>query len=86
MEPGISFSARPRRFPKEETVTVKFTTKDAGDPLANVRITVAGDSCTTNSQGKCSIRLGPYSERKRLKASATHPDYTPAKLTLRVTR
>ena len=86
LEPGISFHADPRRFPRQETRRVKFTTKDAGDPLANSRITVAGESCTTNSDGECFITLGPYSQRRRLRAKATHTDYTSAKLTLRVTR
>jgi hypothetical protein len=65
---------------------VTFRTRDAGDPLPNSRITVAGETCTTNSQGVCSIRLGPYSERRRLRAKAQHADYVPAKRTLRVTR
>lgn len=86
LEPGISFSARPKRFPRETSQRVKFTTKDAGAPLANSRITVAGESCTTNAQGECSITLGPYSQRRRLRAKATHADYKPAKLRLRVTR
>jgi hypothetical protein len=85
-EPGITFRAQPRRFPREETRTVTFRTKDAGDPLGNSRVTVAGESCTTNGQGVCSIRLGPYSQRRRLRARAEHSNYTPAKLTLRVTR
>ena len=86
LEPGITFSARPRRFERQETVRVRFTTEDAGDPLPNARITAAGKSCTTNANGVCEIELGPYSERKRLKAKATHPGYVPAKLKLRVTR
>lgn len=86
MEPGISFHAKPRRFPRGETQRVKFKTKDAGVPLANSRITVAGKSCTTNADGECSITLGPYSKRKRLKAKATHADYQPSRRKLRVTR
>jgi hypothetical protein len=86
LEPGISFRARPRRFQRGEKKTVQFTTKDAGAPLANSRVTVAGKSCTTNSNGACSIELGPYEKRKRLKAKATHSDYKPAKRKLRVTR
>jgi hypothetical protein len=86
LRPGITFSARPRRFPREETRTVRFVAKDAGDPLQFVRVTVAGKSCTTNAQGKCSIELGPYAQRRRLRAKATRSQYTPAKLVLRVTR
>jgi hypothetical protein len=86
LEPGVSFRARPRRFARQETERVKFTTKDAGDPLANSRVTVAGKTCTTNADGECFITLGPYSQRRRLRAKATHVDYTPAKLRLRVTR
>jgi hypothetical protein len=86
MRPGISFRARPRRFPREERTTVTFKTKDAGDPLANSRITVAGERCTTNAQGVCSIQLGPYAQRRRLKARAEHADYKTAKRVLRVTR
>lgn len=82
LEPGISFDASPRRFRTEHRV--RFETKDAGAPLANSRITVAGQSCRTNSNGVCSIHLGPYSERKRLRAKAEHSGFTPAKLTLRV--
>ncbi|MGH2837132.1 MAG: hypothetical protein ACRDJY_02150 [Thermoleophilaceae bacterium] len=81
LEPGITFDASPRRF--RGAVRVRFETKDAGDPLANTRITVAGESCTTNSNGVCSIPLGPYDERKRLRAKAERSDFTPAKLTLR---
>ena len=65
---------------------MKFVTKDAGEPLENSRITVAGESCRTNSNGVCFIQLGPYEERKRLRAKATHSDYVPAKLRLRVTK
>ena len=84
--PGISFRARPRRIPRDETRTVTFRTRDVGDPLANARITVDGKTCTTNANGVCEIELGPYSRRRRLRAKATHPDYVPAKLKLRVTR
>jgi hypothetical protein len=86
IEPGISFSAEPKHFPREKSEKVKFVTRDAGAPLANSHITVAGESCTTNSQGVCVVPLGPYSKRKRLKAKATHADYAAAKLTVRVTK
>jgi hypothetical protein len=86
LRPGISFRASPGRFPREEPERVKFVTKDAGAPLANSRITVAGKRCRTNSDGECLITLGPYSERRSLRATATHSDYKPAKRTLRVTR
>ena len=86
MEPGISFRARPKRFPKDERTEVTFRTKDAGDPLPNSRVKVAGESCTTNAQGVCSIKLGPYERRRRLKATAEHADYKTAKRKLRVTR
>jgi len=86
MEPGISFRAEPKRFSRDQTKSVRFTTKDAGAPLANSRVTVAGKSCTTNSNGACSIELGPYERRKRLKAKATHAGYKFARRTLRVTR
>ncbi len=83
-EPGITFRARPKRFPRGETRTVRFRTRDAGDPLPNSRITVAGESCTTNAQGVCSIQLGPYAQRRRLRARAEHSGYTSAKLVVRV--
>ena len=86
IEPGISFSARPRRFPRETSQRVRFVTKDAGAPLANSRVTVAGESCTTNADGVCFVPVGPYSQRRRLRAKATHTGYAPAKLKLRVTR
>jgi len=86
IEPGISFTATPRRFPRETAQKLKFVTRDAGAPLANSRITVAGESCTTNSDGVCVMPLGPYSNPKRLRVKATHADYTPAKLSLRITR
>jgi hypothetical protein len=80
-EPGITFEASPRRF--RGAVRVRFETKDAGDPLANSRITVAGESCTTNANGVCFVPLGPYEQRRRLRARAEHSNYAPAKLTLR---
>jgi hypothetical protein len=86
MEPGISFRAEPKRFSRDETKSVRFTTKDAGAPLANARVTVAGKSCTTNSNGACTIDLGPFEKRKRLKAKATHAGYKFALRKLRVTR
>jgi hypothetical protein len=86
LEPGVSFSARPKRFPREISQRVKFTTKDAGAPLANSRVTVAGESCTTNAEGVCFLTVGPYSKRRRVRAKASHADYAPAKLKLRVTR
>ena len=86
MEPGISFRARPKRFSKDRRTEVTFRTKDAGDPLPNSRIRVAGESCTTNAQGVCSVKLGPYGQRRRLKAKAEHTGYKPAKRKLRVTR
>jgi hypothetical protein len=86
LEPGISFSATPRRFPRDTSQRIKFTTKDAGAPLANSRITVAGESCTTNAAGVCFLPVGPYSRRRGVRAKATHADYAPAKLRLRVTR
>jgi hypothetical protein len=86
LEPGISFSATPRRFPRNTSQRVRFVTRDAGAPLANSRITVAGESCTTNANGVCFVPVGPYERRRRLRAKATHADYAPAKLRLRVTR
>jgi hypothetical protein len=84
LRPGITFKASPRRF--ERGANVKFTTKDAGDPLEDSRITVAGESCRTNANGVCFIQVGPYERRRRLKAKAEHAGYTPAKRTLRVTK
>ena len=81
LRPGISFKASPKHFRGEQVV--EFKTKDAGAPLANSRVTIAGKSCETNSQGLCSIRLGPYEKRKRLKAKATHENYKTAKRVLR---
>jgi hypothetical protein len=81
LRPGISFSASPSRFRGKTTVV--FTTKDAGAPLSRSKVTAGGKSCKTDSDGRCSIVLGPYSSAKNLKAKATHSGYVPSTLTLR---
>jgi hypothetical protein len=86
LRPGISFSASPKRLPRNTSQKIRFVTKDAGAPLANARVRVAGETCMTNAEGVCSVPVGPYAKRRRVKAKATHDGYTPAKLRLRVTR
>ena len=82
LRPGITFKASPAKFSGRTSVV--FTTKDAGSPLSNSKVTAGGKSCTTNKDGRCSIVLGPYSSNKNLNARATHAGYTPSSLTLRV--
>jgi hypothetical protein len=64
--------------------TVAFTVKDAGDPVSNARVSLAGGTCTTSAAGTCSLAVPARARPATLTATVTRDGYAPASVGLRV--
>ena len=81
--PGLTLGARPRRAARGEPTEVRFTVLDAGDPVQGARVTVRGESATTDSRGRATLSL---SSRRAVTARATRTGYTAARKRLGLRR
>jgi hypothetical protein len=73
--PGLTLKARPGRLRKGEPTDVRFTVRDAGDPVSGARVKVAGRSGTTDNRGRVTLTL---TARRAVEARATRSGYTAA--------
>ncbi len=73
--PGLTLRARPTRVRRGEPTEVRFTVLDAGDPVQGARVTADGESGRTNGEGRVTLSIN---SRRSVRATATHPGYTPA--------
>ena len=73
--PGLTLLARPTRVRRGEPTAVRFTVLDAGDPVQGARVTADGESSRTNGEGRVTLSIN---SRRSVRATATHPGYTPA--------
>ena len=81
--PGLSLTAAPRKLHRGHGTTVSFQVTDAADPVRGARVSAAGHSGTTNSNGKVTIEL---TAQHTLKATATHGGYVAGSARIRVVR
>jgi hypothetical protein len=79
--PGLTLQAAPGELRSGETTAVRFTVRDAGDPVAGARVKAAGASGRSDAQGRVTLTI---KSRTAVKASATRSGYTRATKRLRV--
>ena len=72
--PGLALAASPAKVRKGRTTTVRFTVRDAGDPVKGAKVKAGGASGTTDSKGRVELDL----PGKAVTATATHSGYTKA--------
>lgn len=81
--PGLSLSASPSKTKHAET-KVTFTVTDP-DPVAGAKVSVPGDSGTTDSKGRVTLEVGPFGKKvRKATAKASKSGHRPAKRTLKV--
>lgn len=80
--PGLTLEARPTRLRRGERTSVRFTVRDAGDPVQGVKVRVGGTAGTTNRSGRVELRL----PGRTVTARASKRGYTPAAKRLRARR
>ena len=66
--PGLALAASPAKLRKGRTTTVRFTVRDAGDPVKGATVKAGGKSGTTDSKGRVELDL----PGKAVTATATH--------------
>jgi hypothetical protein len=83
LRPGLDLRAKPSKV-KHAGTSVTFTVLDP-DPVKGVKVKAGGDSGTTDTKGKVTLDLGPFSKKtKKTTATATKSGYASDKLTLKV--
>ena len=83
LKPGLTLRASPGRLRRGNQTEVRFTVRDAGDPVRGARVKAGGRSGTTNSKGRVTLTLR---SRRAVEAQATRTGYTGATKRLRVRR
>jgi len=79
LRPGLTLRARPGRLPRGRTTSVRFTVRDAGDPVRGARVTAGGRSGTTDGRGRVELGL----PGRAVTATATRSGYVKATKRLR---
>jgi hypothetical protein len=83
--PGLSLAASPGTLHRKAKTKVTFVAADAGDPLAGVTVKVGSVSGTTASDGKVTLKLGPFAKKtKSVGVTGKLAGYTTAHRTLKV--
>jgi hypothetical protein len=83
INPGLTLSATPARLRRGRDTDVRFTVRDAGDPVGGARVRAGGRSGRTNSRGRVTLTI---KSRRTVRATATRSGYTRATKRLRVRR
>jgi hypothetical protein len=74
--PGLSLAASPARVRKGEKTEVRFTVRDAGEPVKNAKVRAAGESGTSDGKGHVELTI---KSRKAVTATASKKGYVKAK-------
>src|SRR5579884_73019 len=85
VQADLTFIAQPQSFNRRQRATIHFRVTDGGTPVSGAIVRAGGEQATTNSNGNASLKLGPYSWRKRVTATATRSGYAVATIVLRAT-
>jgi len=78
--PGLALAAAPARLSRGRTTEVRFTVRDAGDPVRGARVRAGGASGTTDARGRVELRL----PGRAVTARATRSGYVKAAKRLKV--
>jgi hypothetical protein len=81
--PGLTLQASPGKLRKGEPTEVRFTVRDAGDPVSGARVRAGGRSGTTDGRGRVTLTL---TSSRAVTAKATRDGYTAATKRLGVRR
>jgi hypothetical protein len=81
--PGLTLSASPGRVRRGERTVVRFTVRDAGDPVRGATVRADGKSGTTDRRGRVTLSV---TARRPVTARATRSGYTAATKRLGVRR
>ena len=76
--PGLSLTASPKSVAAAQGGTITFQVSDAGDPVADATISIAGKSLTTDAEGHASYDLPKGAKAGAITATASKAEYTPA--------
>jgi hypothetical protein len=76
--PPLSLSASPKSLAASQGGKVVFTVSGVGDPVAGVKVSVAGKTLTTDSPGHASLEFPKGSKAGLVTATAAMKDYLPA--------
>lgn len=85
IDPALLLKASPRAWDGDRAREVTFKVTDATGGVSGVRIRGGGETCRTNSAGKCIIRYAPR-RPGRIKVTAKKAGYAPAEVKLKVRR
>ncbi len=75
LRPGLTLQASPGRLRKGEPTAVRFTVRDAGDPVKGAKVKAGGRSGTTDGKGRVTLTLR---SSRPVKARAARSGYTAA--------
>ena len=79
LRPGLTLVASPSRVRRGRATEVRFTVRDAGDPVRGARVRAGGRSGTTDGRGRVELDL----PGRTVTATATKPGYVKAAKRLR---
>lgn len=82
--PGLSLTAKPRKFDNATGTTVIFTVTDAGKPVAGAVVKVAGKQGKTSKKGKVAIKFAAGFPTGTYKATARKGGYAPDTARIRI--
>jgi hypothetical protein len=86
VRPGLGFTASRATLPRGRRTPVTFRVTDAGAPLTNARVSIAGRVGFTDATGRVTLRPGPFAaSRRSATARARKAGYVGATRALRVT-
>jgi len=74
--PGLTLGASPSRLRRGDTSRVRFTVRDAGDPVEGAKVRAGGKSGTTNRRGRVTLSL--TGAGRAIKAVATRHGFVKA--------
>lgn len=78
--PGLTLTAKPAHPVASTTAKLKVRVLDAGDPVAGVKVTVAGHHATTDKTGRAMLTVAIGAHAKQLSVTASKVGYTAARL------
>jgi hypothetical protein len=85
LQPGLTLRADPARFGNDRRHAVTFRVRDAGQPVGNATVRVAGRTLHTNANGNAGTTFPRGFREGRYTATATKAGYTRDTARIRVT-
>ncbi len=82
--PGLALTAQPHRLKVGGVQKLKLRVTDAGAGVAKAKVKLGHAKRTTNGKGVAVFKVGPFSRRAKLVATATKAGYVKARAVVRV--